>query len=205
MELSEFKSFTDSFNHQSFNISNEDICKAGDLIAKSGGNLHFCGVGKTSYVAGYAASLISSTGTRAYQLDATEIAHGSAGQLGPNDVIVFISNSGETSEIIRALMVAKSKSNNTKDFHIKTIAITKKDSSLGKLADFCIDAELLDGEGGPWNKAPRKSINLECSIIELLSIYLQVESKFTKKDYLLNHSAGSIGRSLEEEAYANVR
>lgn len=207
MDISEFNPYVSNFNKQTFNISAEEVYAVGNAMmeaAKKGGRLHFCGVGKTSYVAGYAAALISSTGITSYSLDATEVAHGSAGQLGPNDVVVFISNSGETSETLKALMVTKAKSNNTPGFDIKTVSITKKNSSLGKLTDFCINAEVED-EGGPWNKAPRKSINLENSIIQLLSIYLQLESKFTKRDYLLNHSSGSIGKSLEAEAYLDAK
>ena len=79
-----------------------EIEHAADLIisAKAKGNrLHISGIGKPSHIATYAASLLSSTGTPAYYLHGTEAVHGSCGQLVPGDVVIFISNSGETPEM----------------------------------------------------------------------------------------------------------
>lgn len=64
-----------------------------------GGRVHVTGIGKPGHVAGYAASLLSSTGTPAYELHGTECVHGSAGQTRPGDVVIAISNSGETAEL----------------------------------------------------------------------------------------------------------
>ena len=70
------------------------------LAAKAAGKrLHISGIGKPAHLAGYAASLFSSTGTPAYFLHGTEAVHGSCGQLVPGDVVIFISNSGETAEM----------------------------------------------------------------------------------------------------------
>ncbi len=83
-------------------INQEAVTKAADLIEfseKHDGRVHVTGIGKPSYVAGYIASLLSSTGTSAYMLDGTEAIHGSSGQVCPGDIVIAISNSGETQEL----------------------------------------------------------------------------------------------------------
>ena len=84
------------------NIRYEEVEQAADLIQKAkeaGNRLHISGIGKPAHIAGYIASLMSSTGTPAYFLHGTEAVHGSCGQLKENDVVIFISNSGETAEM----------------------------------------------------------------------------------------------------------
>ena len=66
---------------------------------KNGGRVHVTGIGKPGHVSGYAASLFSSTGTPTYELHGTECVHGSAGQVLPGDIVIAISNSGETGEL----------------------------------------------------------------------------------------------------------
>ena len=83
-------------------IDFEALSAAKRLIQQSeaaGGRLHVTGIGKPGHVSGYAASLFSSTGTPTYELHGTECVHGSAGQTRPGDVVIAISNSGETNEL----------------------------------------------------------------------------------------------------------
>ena len=78
------------------------------LEAKKAGNrLHVSGIGKPAHIAGYIASLISSTGTPTYFLHGTEAVHGSCGQLTAGDVVIFISNSGETAEMRSTVLAVK--------------------------------------------------------------------------------------------------
>ena len=80
------------------------LLRAAELIntaRQKGGRLHFSGIGKASYVAAYCASLFSSTGTPSYVLHGTEATHGSCGQLFRQDIVVLISNSGKTEELLR--------------------------------------------------------------------------------------------------------
>ncbi|MEG2037452.1 MAG: SIS domain-containing protein, partial [Ruthenibacterium sp.] len=89
-------------------IEKDNIMAIAQLIfnaQKNGNRLHFSGIGKPAHIAQYAASLFSSTGTPAYFLHGTEAVHGSCGQLVPGDVVIFISNSGETVEM-RATVTA---------------------------------------------------------------------------------------------------
>lgn len=158
-------------------------------VLKSNKLIFFTGIGKTSYVAQYAASLITSIATPAFYLDGTEICHGTAGAIREGDVLFAISNSGNTKEILAAVKAAKSKG-------AVVIAITGNDkSSLAKESDAFILAH-VDNEGGPMNLAPRASILSECFAIDILSLWLQEQCGLDKDTYKLNHSAGSIGEKL---------
>lgn len=191
--------YIEKFSNQTFDIDVEGIEALGRIItvatktAIEKPNIIFTGVGKTSYVAGYAAALISSvTNLRCFYLDTTEIAHGSAGAIQERDIVIFISNSGKTAEILRALEIVRTKG-------ATTASITKNSANpLAEGVDYPIVASYSE-EGGPWNLAPRLSINAQNTVIELLSIYLQVSMGFTKEEYQKNHQAGSIGAALSAE------
>ena len=88
------------------------IGKAAEIIQASirqGGRLHVTGIGKPGHIAGYIASLITSTGTPAYFLHGTEAVHGSSGQLVAGDVVIAISNSGNTDEMMATVFCAASR------------------------------------------------------------------------------------------------
>src|SRR6185369_18034255 len=108
------------------------IERAADLILESetlGGRVHVTGIGKSEHIARYVAALLSSTGTPAYFLHATECLHGSVGQVCDNDITIAISNSGTTPELLH-VMDALHQSN------VKIIAVTgDADSSLARRAD----------------------------------------------------------------------
>lgn len=152
----------------------------------AGGRVHVTGLGKPEHIAHYAASLFSSTGTPATFLHATEVVHGSSGQVVANDVVIAISNSGETQEIKDAVeTVCK--------MGAKIIAVTGNvDSWLGRRADAVLDAGVMR-EGGPLNLAPRASAAAELLVIAALSSALQRARGFTRADYQLRHPAGKLG------------
>ena len=102
-QVQEFLSIVGKSLHQYVESIDFDALSAAkklilDAEAK-GGRLHVTGIGKPGHVSGYAASLFSSTGTPTYELHGTECVHGSAGQTCPGDVVIAISNSGETGEL----------------------------------------------------------------------------------------------------------
>jgi arabinose-5-phosphate isomerase len=118
-----------------------------DTEAK-GGRVHVTGVGKPEHVAHYAASLLSSTGTPATFMHATEALHGSLGQIVPGDVVIAISNSGTTSECLLAVEAVQG-------YGGRVIAVTGGMSSpLAEAAEVTLDAGVKD-EGGPLGLAPR--------------------------------------------------
>ena len=177
------------------NMDEDALERAAELIRQTGrkGNrLHISGIGKPSHIAGYAASLFSSTGTPAYFLHGTEAVHGSCGQLIPGDVVIFISNSGETAEM-RATVTA------IKNNGCAVIGVSgNPDSWLAAESDVCIRAG-VEQEGGPLNRAPRMSIIAELFALQALSILLQSELDITPQQYVKWHPGGTLGKLRREE------
>ena len=167
---------------------------AGLILASQarGGRIHVTGIGKCSHVATYTASLLSSTGNPAYYLHGTEAVHGSCGQLAAGDVVIAISNSGETAELKATVLAVKNNG-------CKVIAVTGgADSWLARESDACLLAG-VDEEGGPLNRAPRNSILAEILTLQALSVLLQCEKGQTPAQYVRCHPGGSLGQLREEE------
>ncbi len=171
------------------------LMKAADLISASqadGARVHLTGIGKPGYVAKYLSSLLSSTGTPAYFLDGTEAVHGSSGQVCPGDVVIAISNSGETQELkatVSTLLANKA--------HV--IACTRSESSwLAAQAEVTLVAGVAQ-EGDDLNKPPRASILAETVVLQALSIELQKRHALNKQDYVKWHPGGSLGASIRQE------
>lgn len=162
------------------------------LSRASGGRLHVTGIGKPEHVARYAAALFSSTGTPATFLHATEAVHGSLGQVVPGDVVIAISHSGETAELLATIDAL-----GTRD--VTKIAVTgDATSSLGRACDVVLEAAVLD-EGGPLGLAPRVSIAAQVLILSALSSQLQSAIAFSREDYALLHPAGALGAKARRD------
>ena len=163
--------------------SPEEYEAAAQLILDSqakGGRLHVTGIGKCSHVSTYAASLFSSTGNPAYYLHGTEAVHGSCGQLAAGDVVIAISNSGETAEL-------------------KVIGVSGNPNSwLAKHTDAFLFAG-VKAEGGPLNRAPRNSVLAELLTLQALSVALQVEKDWDPVKYVRCHPGGKLGELRENE------
>ncbi len=165
---------------------------------KRGNRVHITGIGKPAHVASYMASLLSSTGTPTYFLHGTEAVHGSCGQLVPGDVVICISNSGETTEM-------KATARAIRNNGCKVIAVTGNAGSW--LAQFA-DAQLVahvDNEGGPLNRAPRASILSEILVLQGLSVVLQEKRGLTPAEYVLRHPGGILGQLRENEQEAETK
>ena len=166
------------------------LSAAGALILateSAGGRVHVTGVGKPEYVARYAASLLSSTGTPASFLHGTEVTHGSVGQTRPGDVVIAISNSGATEELLRAVAALRS-------FGARIIAVTgNPDSALARAAEVVLEARVAD-EGDALGFAPRASILAETLVLAALSVELQEAKGFTREDYNRRHPSGELGK-----------
>lgn len=151
-----------------------------------GGRVHVTGVGKAEHVAHYAAAVLASTGTPATFLHATEAVHGSLGQLVQGDVVVAISNSGETEELLRAVRAAKG-------LGAVVIAVTgEARSTLSALADAALDAGVA-AEGGGLGLAPRASAAAALLVLAALSAALESDRGFTRAQYHARHPSGSLG------------
>ncbi len=190
------ESFVDSsreeFEKNCRQIDYEAIEKAADLIMESEAKdrrVHVTGIGKPGHVAGYIASLLSSTGTSAYELHGTEAVHGSSGQVKAGDVVIAISNSGETMELKATVetLIANGAS---------IISCTRdKESWLARHSNVCLVAH-VDEEGDVLNKPPRASILSEIFILQSLSVLLQERKKLDLDQYVKWHPGGSLGKGI---------
>ena len=188
ISMEEFSSFAAA-------IDKEQVRKAAEMIVaakKRGNRLHVTGIGKPAHIAGYAASLFSSVGTPTYFLHGTEAVHGSCGQLAEGDVVICISNSGETAELKATAMAIRNNG-------CGIIALTgNPDSWLGQYADLCLTAG-VSREGGVLNRAPRASILVETYMLQCLSVLLQEDADLTPQKYVKFHPGGSLGKLRENE------
>lgn len=150
------------------------------------GRVHVTGVGKPEHVARYAASLLCSVGTMATFLHATETLHGSLGQVHPRDVVIAVSNSGNTAELCAAAQAIK-------EHGATLIAITGNErSELTQLADHVIHAP-VENEGGLLGLAPRISVLAQVFVLAALSVALEAARGLTLEEYSRWHRAGSLG------------
>ncbi|HJQ23768.1 MAG TPA: SIS domain-containing protein [Blastocatellia bacterium] len=171
------------------------IKRAAELILESearGGRVHVTGIGKSEHIARYVAALLSSTGTPAYFLHATECVHGSVGQVCADDITIAISNSGTTPELLHALDVLRAS-------EIKVIAVTgDRDSTLARMADVLLYAG-VDNEGGALNLVPRASILAKVYVLCALSVALEAHKRLTREQYARWHPGGALGRLARGE------
>ncbi|HSR57652.1 MAG TPA: SIS domain-containing protein, partial [Candidatus Binataceae bacterium] len=167
------------------------ISKAVELIRAAlakGGRVHVTGVGKPEHVARYAASLLCSVGTPATFLHATETLHGSLGQVHPRDIVIAISNSGNTSELCQAAMAIR-------DHGAQLIAVTgNEQSELAQLAELVLHAP-VKREGGILGLAPRISVLAQVYVIAGLSVAMEAARGLTIEEYSRWHRAGALGEA----------
>lgn len=157
-----------------------------------GGRMHITGIGKPGHVSAYMASLLSSTGNPCYFLHGTEAVHGSCGQLVAGDVVICISNSGETVELKSTVLAIKNNG-------CKIIGVSgNADSWLARQSDAFLYAG-VGCEGGPMNRAPRNSILAEVLTLQALSVALQVESGQDPVSYVRCHPGGALGQLRDNE------
>ncbi len=177
------------------NLKPEVFEAAAQLIwdAQANGNrVHITGIGKPGHVAAYMASLLSSTGTPTYFLHGTEAVHGSCGQLEAGDVVICISNSGETAELKATAMAIRNNG-------CKVIGVTgNPESWLARFADAHLAAPITN-EGGPLNRAPRTSILVETLVLQALSVVLQEKRAITPQEYVMRHPGGALGQLRDNE------
>lgn len=157
-----------------------------------GGRVHVTGIGKSEHIARYIASLLSSTGTPAYFLHATECIHGSAGQVCSHDIVIAISNSGTTPELLSAIETLRA-------FGTRIIGVSgNRDSELARIADVLLDAG-VDNEGGELNLVPRASILAKIYVLCSLSVALEAHKGLTREQYARWHPGGALGRLARGE------
>ena len=166
-----------------------DIEKAIDLIINSKGKLIVTGVGKSGLVGTKIAATLASTGTSSFFLHPTEAMHGDLGMIGKEDIVLGISYSGESEELVQILP-------HLKRFNIPLIAMAKNENStLAKYADVFININ-VEKEACPLDTAPTSSTTLTMAMGDALAVCLMKKRDFKKEDFALFHPGGSLGKKL---------
>ncbi|SFR87670.1 arabinose-5-phosphate isomerase [Dyella sp. OK004] len=166
-----------------------EFVEACRLILGCAGRVVVIGMGKSGHVARKIAATLASTGTPAFFVHPGEASHGDLGMILPQDVVLALSNSGETDEVLFILPVIKRQG-------IPLIAITGNErSSLADQADLHLDAS-ISAEACPLGLAPTASTTAALVMGDALAIALLEARGFTSEDFARSHPAGSLGRRL---------
>lgn len=159
------------------------------LVLQATGKVVVSGMGKAGHVGKKIAASLASTGTPAFFVHPAEALHGDSGMVRPGDVVIALSNSGETAELLAFLDIVKK-------FDIPVIAITGGlESSLARLAKVTLDAR-VDREADPHNLAPTASAIAELAVGDALVVCLMVERGFTAEQFGTFHPGGALGKRL---------
>jgi arabinose-5-phosphate isomerase len=159
------------------------------MILASKGRVVVTGMGKSGHVGSKIASTLASTGTPAYFMHPAEASHGDLGMIMADDVVIAISNSGESDEILRILPLIKRRG-------ARVIAITgRPQSTLATEADAHLDAG-VEKEACPMNLAPTASTTAALALGDALAVALLDARGFGSDDYALHHPGGALGRRL---------
>ena len=163
--------------------------KAVEVLYKTKGKVVVTGVGKSGHVGAKIAATLASTGTPSFFVHPTEALHGDLGMIGKDDMVLAISFSGESEELVRILP-------HLKRFGVKIIAMARdKNSSLGKVCDEFIGLNIVK-EACPLGAAPTVSTTLTLSLGDALAICLMRQRRFGREDFANFHPGGSLGKRL---------
>ena len=163
--------------------------RAIELLKTCRGKVVLVGVGKSGNIAEKIAATMTSTGTVAVYLHPSDALHGGLGVVISEDVVVALSNSGETDEIVTMLPYLKHR-------RVPIIALVGNvNSTLARSADVILDAS-VDQEACPLNLAPTTSTTVALAIGDALAMTLMQVKGLTPDDFALNHPAGQIGKRL---------
>ena len=167
----------------------EDFDRAISILYECKGRVIVTGMGKSGIIGKKIAATMSSTGTPAYFLHPAESTHGDSGVITRNDVIIAISNSGETQELMNLLPLIKR-------FGCPMIGLTGNvNSTLGKTSDVTLDIS-VEKEADTLGKAPTASTTATLAMGDALAVCLMEKKGFTKEDFLMYHPSGKLGKGL---------
>jgi arabinose-5-phosphate isomerase len=168
----------------------QDFDNVVNLILKNKGRLILSGIGKSGYIANKISASFASTGTPAIYIHPAEASHGDLGMIHSDDIVILLSNSGETSEIMDILSYCKR-------FHITLVAMTMKTKSLlAQSADFVLNIPEL--EEASAISVPTTSAVTMLALGDALMVSVYESRGFTKDDYKLLHPGGKIGANLKK-------
>lgn len=167
------------------------LTQALDLMQNTKGRVIITGMGKSGHVGSKIAATMASTGTPSFFVHPGEASHGDLGMVTTNDVVVAISNSGETKELSDIIIYCKR-------YGIPLIAVTKNpDSALGRAGDILLRLP-NDGEACPLGLAPTSSTTATMVLGDILAVCLLERRGFSKTDFKQRHPGGKLGSFLQK-------
>lgn len=167
----------------------DQFIKAVDLILNCKGRVVVTGMGKSGHIANKIAATLASTGTPAFFVHPGEASHGDLGMITRDDVVIAMSNSGETQEVLALLPMLKR-------FDIAFIALTgKPESTLAKAANAHLDVG-VEKEACPLGLAPTSSTTATLAMGDALAVAALQCRGFTAEDFALSHPGGTLGKRL---------
>ncbi|ANB19934.1 KpsF/GutQ family sugar-phosphate isomerase [Alteromonas stellipolaris] len=168
---------------------NDDFVTACTLLQNCAGKVVVCGMGKSGHIGHKIAATLASTGTPSFFMHPGEANHGDLGMLSKGDVLLAISNSGETAELVNLLPIVKR-------LNVPVIAMTNSvTSSLGQHADVVLNIS-VEKEACSLGLAPTSSTTATLVMGDALAVALLDRKGFTSDDFALSHPGGSLGRKL---------
>lgn len=180
-EIAEFEKLGNSID--------ESFDRAVDMIYHCKGQLVVMGIGKTGIIGHKMASSFASTGTEAIFVNAAEAVHGDLGMVNNKDVVMLVSNSGSTNEIINVVAPLR-------NIGCQLIAMTgDKKSKLAKLCDLTLSVH-VDKEACPLGLAPTTSTTATLLMGDALLVCLMEKRKFRAENFAVYHPGGALGRKL---------
>ena len=170
-------------------IDRSGVEKALHLLESCQGKVIVCGVGKSGLIGQKIAHTLASTGTMAVFVNPSDALHGGLGVVASGDVVIALSNSGETDELLAIMPTFRQRG-------VTVIAIVGSlDSTLARQADTVLDAS-VDKEACPLNLAPTTSTTVALAIGDALAMALMDAKGLTAEDFAANHPAGRLGKRL---------
>ncbi|WGS85926.1 KpsF/GutQ family sugar-phosphate isomerase [Methylomonas sp. UP202] len=167
----------------------EAFVRACHLLLDCKGRVVVTGMGKSGHIAGKIAATLASTGTPAFFVHPGEASHGDLGMITRQDVVLALSNSGETGEILTILPIIKR-------LGVPLVAMTgNADSTLARMASVHLDVS-VEQEACPLGLAPTASTTVALVMGDALAVSLLETRGFTRDDFALSHPGGSLGKRL---------
>lgn len=166
-----------------------DFDAAVNLLCQCQGSVMVTGMGKAGWIAQKISATLASTGTRSHYLHPAEAMHGDLGRIGPRDVVLVLSNSGETSEVLQVLPTFQK-------LDVPVVSIVgKNNSSLARCSNLVLDYGRLQ-EACPLGLAPSTSTTVMLALGDALALVVSRAKGFQPHDFAKFHPGGSLGREL---------
>ncbi|MBK6751762.1 MAG: KpsF/GutQ family sugar-phosphate isomerase [Acidobacteria bacterium] len=179
----------EAISHAASNLDSKSVDDAIDVLSKCRGKVIVTGVGKSGVIAEKIAQTLTSTGTIAVFVHPTDALHGGLGVVAREDVVIALSNSGETDEILAIMPAIKQRG-------AAVVALVGNvNSTLARNSDVVLDGT-VDREACPLNLAPTASTTVALAIGDALAMTLMEAKGLTATDFAVNHPAGRLGKRL---------